>query len=149
MSSIAFSTAFAPALVATPQPEPVPELRECRRRALVVDDNPDITELLAVVLRQSGYEVSAANSASNALADALTKKYDVVIADIGMPGMTGYELARALRSVPEYGATLMVAMTGYTMYDDRERALEAGFDAHLSKPVDIMSLRQVISRAVH
>jgi CheY-like chemotaxis protein len=141
--------AVAPALAETPQPEYALNPRTAQRHALVVDDNPDITSMLAAVLRHAGYEVSTAHSAMEALEAALAKHFDVVVSDIGMPGMNGYELARALRSVPEYGAIPMVAVTGFAMYDDRDRAFEAGFDAHLSKPIAPWDLTQAISGIRH
>jgi CheY-like chemotaxis protein len=101
--------------------------------------------MLAAVLRHAGYDASVAHSAAEALAAALTHHFDLVISDIGMPGMNGYELARALRATPEYGSVPMVAVTGFAMYDDRDRAIEAGFNDHLSKPIDPVSL----TRAVH
>jgi CheY-like chemotaxis protein len=132
-----------------PEPEPAFELRTVRRHALVVDDNPDITAMLSAVLKHAGYDVSAAHSAPDALAAALASHFDIVISDIGMPGMNGYELAQALRAVPEYGSTPMVAVTGFAMYDDRDRAMEAGFDTHLSKPIDPVDLTQAISGMWH
>ena len=91
------SARAAAAFAETPQAEPAFELHVVNRHALVVDDNSDIADMLAAVLRHSGYDVTAAYSASDALAAALTRHYDVVISDIGMPGMSGYELVRALR----------------------------------------------------
>jgi CheY-like chemotaxis protein len=145
----ASAAAVAPAWIETPQPEPAFELRTSRRHALVVDDNPDITDMLAEVLRRVGYNVSTAHSALRALEAAHAKQFDVVISDIGMPGMDGYELARELRMLPEYGTTWMVAVTGFAMYDDRDRALEAGFDAHLSKPIDPTGLTRAICGVRH
>jgi CheY-like chemotaxis protein len=149
MSSTAAAAALAPVFVETPHSELATRLRAVRRQALVVDDNPDITHMLAAVLRHANYEVSTACSASVALAAALAKHFDVVISDIGMPEMSGYELVRALRSIPGYGTTLMVSMTGFDMYDDRDQSLDAGFNAHLSKPVDQVTLMRVISPEVH
>jgi CheY-like chemotaxis protein len=141
--------AVAPVLAETPQPEYALNPRTVRRHALVVDDSPDIAAMLAAVLRHAGYEVSTAHSAQDALEAALAKHFDAVVSDIGMPGMNGYELARALRAVPEYGATPMVAVTGFAMYDDRDRALEAGFDAHLSKPINPWDLTRAINGIRH
>lgn len=141
--------AVAPAFVSTPRAEPEFRLHECKGRALVVDDNPDIADMLAAVLRHAGYTVSTANTAPDALTTALSKHFDVVVSDIGMPGMTGHELARALRAVPEYRATPMIAVTGYDMYDDRERSAEAGFSAHLRKPIDPHALTQAIHGIRH
>ncbi len=141
--------AAAPAFVGEKQAEPDFEKRTSRRQVLVVDDNPDITELLAAVLRLSGYDVSTALSAAEALRATHEKRFDVVVSDIGMPEMNGYELARALRARPEYGSARMVAVTGFAMYDDRDRALEAGFDAHLSKPVAPADLTRAVMGVVH
>lgn len=141
--------AVAPARSGATQVEPEYKLQECRGLALVVDDNSDIAEMLAAVLRHSGYTVSTADSGTGALSAALSKQFDVVVSDIGMPGMNGYELAQALRSFPQYRSTRMIAVTGFAMYDDRDRALEAGFDAHLSKPIDPAALTQAIRRISH
>lgn len=126
------------------QAEPALELRKSRLHALVVDDSPDIAQMLAALLRLSGYDVSVASSAPEALEAASEKRFDVVVSDIGMPGMNGYELARALRARPEYAAVPMVAVTGFAMYDDRDRAVEAGFNAHLSKPIDPSELTRAV-----
>ena len=133
----------------TPQHEPTFMLHECRGEALVVDDNPDITNMLKAVLRLSGYNVSTAYNGSDALTTALAKHFDVIISDIGMPGMDGYELAQVLRALPQYRSVPMVAMTGFDMYDDRDRALEAGFNTHLRKPVDMLELKQAINLTSH
>jgi CheY-like chemotaxis protein len=119
-------------------------LQTSRGRALVVDDSPDIAEMLAAVLRHAGYDVSTAYSAQDALALAFASHFDLVVSDIGMPGMNGYELARALRAAPEYGSVPMVAVTGFAMYGDRDLALEAGFNDHLSKPIDPVSLTRAV-----
>jgi two-component system CheB/CheR fusion protein len=141
--------AVAPALAETPQLEPEFKAQEYLGTALVVDDNPDITDLLAAVLRHVGYTVSSAHSAPDALTKAVARHFDVVVSDIGMPGMTGHELARALRAMPEYRAIPMVAVTGFDMYDDRERSAEAGFSAHLSKPIDPLALTQAVRGIRH
>jgi CheY-like chemotaxis protein len=141
--------AFALALETYPQHDAAFNLKVATKRALVVDDSPDIADMLAVVLRHAGYEATAAYSASDALARALSEHFDVIVSDIGMAGMTGYELARALRNIPEYSAIPMVAVTGYAMYDDRERAIEAGFNTHLSKPIDPLALTQALSGIGH
>src|SRR5215212_8516837 len=141
--------AVAPAFVQTPQAEPEFRLQECKGLALVVDDNPDITDMLAAVLRHAGYTVSTAHSAPDALTMAVARHFDVIVSDIGMPGMTGHELARALRAMPEYHSIPMVAVTGFDMYDDRERSAEAGFSAHLSKPIDPLALTRAIRGISH
>jgi CheY-like chemotaxis protein len=141
--------AVAPAFIPTHQAEPDFKVQECLGTALVVDDNPDITDLLAAVLRHAGYTVTSAHSAPGALTLALSRHFDVIVSDIGMPGMTGHELARALRAMPEYRAIPMVAVTGFDMYDDRERSAEAGFSAHLSKPIDPLALTRAVRGIRH
>lgn len=137
--------AVVPALVETPQAEPAFEPSTSRLHALVVDDSPDITEMLAAVLRLAGYDVSTAYSAADALTIAREKRFDVVVSDIGMPEMDGYEMAQVLRTLPEYTAVPMIAVTGFAMYDDRDRALEAGFNTHLSKPINPSELMRTVT----
>jgi CheY-like chemotaxis protein len=119
-------------------------LGSAKRRALVVDDAPDVTEMLAMVLRYADYDVVAVFSAPDALEMARAEQFDVVVSDIGMPGMNGYELAEALRGLPEYAAVPLIAVTGFAMYDDRERALASGFDAFLTKPLNPTDLVALI-----
>ncbi len=112
--------------------------------ALVVDDVPDITMLLAIMLRRVGYDVTTAHSATDALDQARSQLFDLVVSDIGMPVMDGYALASALRAMPDYQSVPIVAVTGFDQYDDRERALSAGFNAHLKKPIDQGKLMELI-----
>jgi len=119
---------------------------ERKRHALVVDDVADVRDMLSVLLTHSGYEVVTADSADSAIASALHHHFDVIISDIGMPGMNGYDLAKALRKLPEYETVPMVAVTGFAMFDDRERSLDAGFDAHLTKPIEPRALLDLIGR---
>lgn len=142
-------TATAPAFIPARQAEPDFEVQECLGTALVVDDNPDITDMLAAVLRHAGYTVSSAHSAPDALTLALSRHFDVIVSDIGMPGMTGHELVRALRAMPEYRSIPMVAVTGFDMYDHEESSTEAGFSAHLRKPIDPLVLTQAIRGISH
>ncbi|HEV2761664.1 MAG TPA: response regulator [Pyrinomonadaceae bacterium] len=117
-----------------------------KRRALVVDDAPDVTELLAMVLRYAGYDVVAVFSAPDALETARAEQFDVIVSDIGMPGMNGYELAAALRGLPEYASVPLIAVTGFAMYDDRDRALASGFNAFLTKPINPSDLVELVGR---
>jgi CheY-like chemotaxis protein len=118
---------------------------ECLR-VLVVDDAPDVTEMIATLIRFAGYEVTTALSATEAFDAARGDHYDAVVSDIGMPGMNGYQLAEALRALPEYARTPLVAVTGFTMYDDRERARLSGFDDFLSKPINPSDLLDILKR---
>jgi CheY-like chemotaxis protein len=116
-----------------------------RQSVLVVDDVPDVTEMIALFLKHAGYEVATADSAIKALQLAAEKAFDLIISDIGMPDMNGYELAQSLRGRAEYQGTPMIAVTGYTEYDDRGRAQRAGFSAHLTKPIDPADLLNLMN----
>ena len=119
---------------------------EKKRRALVVDDVADVTEMLAVLLTHAGYEVVTAGSAAAAIDSARRDQFDVIISDIGMPYMNGYELARELRNLPNYQTVPMVALTGFSKFDDRQRSLDAGFNAHLTKPIEPRELLDLIEQ---
>jgi CheY-like chemotaxis protein len=119
---------------------------EINRWALVVDDVSDVTEMLSVLMTHAGYDVSTAASAQEAIVLAREHHFDVVISDIGMPEMNGYELARALRSLPGYETVPMVAVTGYSMFDDRNRSLTAGFIEHVTKPIDPRAFLELIEQ---
>ena len=115
-----------------------------RRTALVVDDVGDVTEMLAVVLTHAGYSVTTAASAPAGLKGVREGQFDVIISDIGMPEMNGYQLAREVRKLPGYQSVPMVAVTGYSMFDDKERSTNAGFNAHMTKPIDPRALLDLI-----
>jgi PAS domain S-box-containing protein len=119
---------------------------ETSRRLLVVDDNVDGADSLAVVLRMWGHEVRIAHSGPQAV--ELVKSYqpDIVLLDIGLPGMSGYEVARKIRGLQVLDKPLLVAITGYGQNEDRRRSLEAGFDRHLIKPVEPGDLRQILAQ---
>jgi CheY-like chemotaxis protein len=119
---------------------------EAHRWALVVDDVSDVTEMLSVLMTHAGYDVTTAASATDAIALAREHHFDVIISDIGMPEMNGYELAKALRSLPGYETVPMVAVTGYSMFDDRNRSLTAGFNEHVTKPIDPRAFLELIEQ---
>jgi len=116
------------------------------RSALVVDDVSDVTEMLSVLLTHAGYDVVSASSARAALEAVHRQHFDVIISDIGMPEMNGYQLAREIRQLPDYATVPMVAVTGYSMFDDKQRSLSAGFSAHLTKPIDPKVLLDLIEQ---
>ena len=103
---------------------------------LVVDDNVDGALMLARLLRGWGHQVAVAHDGDTAIELARDQPFDVVLLDIGLPGMDGYEVAQALRGQAGLDQTLLVALTGYGQDEDRRRSAEAGFDHHLVKPVD-------------
>lgn len=114
------------------------------RTVLVVDDVADVTEMIALFLKHAGYNVTTANSAGAALQLVADRDFDLVISDIGMPEMNGYELAESLRSRSNYRTVPLIAVTGYTEYDDRGRSLKSGFNAHLTKPINPSQLLDLI-----
>ena len=121
------------------------DLRQARSlRILVADDNDDGREMLGYLLTAEGHTVELAVDGPSAIETAGSFHPDVAILDIGMPGMNGYDVARALRTrFPEHGATL-VALTGWGQEDDRQRARDAGFDHHLVKPADLDVLQHLL-----
>ena len=115
------------------------------RRILVVDDNLDSAETLAQLLQLSGHQARTAHNGPGALAAAGAFRPEVVLLDIGLPGMDGYEVARRLRAGPGGEKMLLVAQTGYGQEEDRCRSRQAGFDAHLVKPVDPGALQALLA----
>jgi signal transduction histidine kinase len=105
-------------------------------RVLVVEDNRDSAESLRVLLELFGYDVTVAYTGPDGVEAAKRSHPDVVVCDIGLPGMDGFAVAEKLRQSPETAETRLIAVTGYGREEDRRRALEAGFDEHLVKPVD-------------
>ncbi|MFM0627892.1 chemotaxis protein CheB [Paraburkholderia xenovorans] len=115
------------------------------QRILVVDDNADAGESTATLLALDGHEVKVARDGPSALLLAVDFRPDVVLLDIGLPGMDGYEVARRLRVIPGFADTLLVALSGYGGEEHRHRAEQAGFDQHLVKPADIDRLNALIA----
>jgi PAS domain S-box-containing protein len=107
-----------------------------RRRVLVVEDNADAREGLRLLLTYAGHEVETSEDASSGLDKLKSFRPEVALIDIGLPGVDGYALARMARQTPEANATYLVALTGYGQAEDRQKALDAGFDTHMTKPVD-------------
>jgi CheY-like chemotaxis protein len=115
------------------------------RRVLVVEDDHDSAQSLAMLLKLWGHRVEVALDGPRALDSARSFEPEIVLLDIGIPGMDGYEVAERLRS--EHGADFkLVALTGYGREDDRKRARDAGFDWHLTKPLEPPRLREMLAR---
>jgi signal transduction histidine kinase/DNA-binding response OmpR family regulator len=128
-----------------PAAEPQVPLLGPRRRVLVVDDNQDAAESLALLLRLAGHDVHVCHDGPAAVAAAVELVPEVVLLDIGLPGMDGFEVARRLRAHPALARTLLVAVTGYGQSQDLDRSREVGFDHHLVKPVDPDTLVEVFA----
>ncbi len=120
-----------------------------QRRVLVVDDNEDAADMLAFALTASGYATRTAHDGPDALRLAQEFHPEVAVLDIGLPVMDGYELAGRLKSNPELADLHMIALSGYGQPEDVRRALAAGFDEHLVKPVDVNRLQATVSRLLH
>ena len=118
-----------------------------RRRVLVVDDNVDAAEALGELLRDYGHEVGTAHDGAQALDHARLHRPDVVLLDISMPEMDGYEVAKRMRGELALSDALLVALTGYGEDRHRRRAREAGFDQHVTKPVDAARLQEILKIA--
>lgn len=119
-----------------------------RHRILVVDDNEDSADSLAMLLEITGHEVRTANDGLRAIEEAQDFVPDVILLDIGLPGLSGLDVARRLREMPFLRSALIIAQTGYGQDEDRRRSLEAGFDHHLTKPLDLAELKKVLEERV-
>ena len=115
-------------------------------RVLLIEDSEDNLFLMKAELEWLGYSVLVAAEAKSGMELAIREKPDLLISDISMPVVDGYELIKSLRLVPEFGATPAIALTGFGQERDIERALAAGYDAHLSKPADSSVLNDLIKR---
>ena len=118
-----------------------------RRRVLIVEDNDDAREMLRDLLRRLGHEVYETVDGIGGVEKALELRPDLTLVDVGLPGIDGYAVARRLRDDPTGRRLRLVALTGYGLPEDRERALAAGFDAHVVKPVDLEKLRTILAEA--
>jgi PAS domain S-box-containing protein len=115
------------------------------RRVLVVDDNVDAAESIAMLLQLWGHDVRLAHNGPEALKAAEQYQPDIIVLDIGLPGISGYEVARQLRQQPRFRETRLIAMTGYGQEEDFRRSMDAGFDQHVTKPVDPDDLQRLLS----
>jgi CheY-like chemotaxis protein len=132
-----------------PMAQPRQRTEKRARRVLLVDDNADIVESLAMLLRLEGHAVRGAGSGPEALAVARDFRPEVLLLDIGMPRMNGYELALRLRQEPGLEGATLIAVTGWGTLADQEKAMAAGFDFHLTKPVDPGCLLPMLDRSAH
>jgi CheY-like chemotaxis protein/two-component sensor histidine kinase len=119
-----------------------------RRRILVVEDNVDSARTLGMLLEIMGHEVRVAHDGESALEAAPGFAPQVVLCDIGLPGMDGYEVARRLRALPGLRGAVLVAQTGWGQEEDRRRAASAGYDHHLVKPIDPDALNELLAQGV-
>jgi CheY-like chemotaxis protein len=135
----------APGLSSESHDSPEEFSRALRRSILVVDDNVDSAESLARLLRLQGHAVRVAFDGHSALEEARNSRPEIVILDLGLPGISGFEVARRLRDDNCGEEPLLVAVSGYGREEDLRRSREAGFNHHFTKPVDFSALLQVLS----
>jgi CheY-like chemotaxis protein len=117
---------------------------ELKRRILVVDDNVDAAQSMSMLLEMSGHAVAYAYDGASALKVALDFAPEVVLLDIGLPGMDGFEVARRMRADPHTAGCTLIALTGYGRSEDRQRSASSGFNHHLVKPVDPNALEALL-----
>jgi PAS domain S-box-containing protein len=118
-------------------------------RVLVVEDHPDSADMMAFLIEAHGHQVFKARDGASALATALAVRPNVVFCDIGLPGMNGYELAAEMRKQSQLGDMRLIAVSGYGREEDRQRAEAAGFDAHLTKPIEPQVLHSLLQLGVN
>ena len=128
-------------------PSGEPSIPGRRVKVLIVDDNVDAAQAMCIILNTAGHEATVEHCPKEALDAALKERPDVCLLDIGLPGISGNDLARQLRARPETAGTLLIAVTGYGQSADRERARAAGFDHYMTKPVDISRLLALLGSA--
>ena len=119
---------------------------DVRRRILIVEDNADAREALRAVLEQDGHEIFEAGSGPDGVASALANRPEVALIDLGLPVFDGYEVARRIRAASQANGIVLIAVSGYGLPEDQRKAEQAGFDAHLVKPVDLDLLTELLER---
>ena len=114
---------------------------------LIIEDNRDAAETIRMLLQHDGHSVEMAFTAQDGLDQAAVQRPDVILCDIGLPVMDGYQVIRRIREEPSISATYVIALTGYGREEDQRQALDAGFDLHMTKPIDRAALAAALSRA--
>ena len=135
----------APTTTLSPFPPKAEETKGPSLRILVVDDNVDAAHTLSLLLKATGHQVQAVHDGPTALAVARQYRPNLILLDIGLPGMNGFEVAKKVRQELELGKVVLVAMTGYGQESDKLRSHEAGFDHHLVKPADFTEVKQILA----
>ena len=139
-----------PAVLIPPEHEPAVYGTEpaegYRVRLIVVEDNPDAAESLAMLLRMLGHSVTVVHDGAAAIELAWVEVPDLMLIDIGLPGMSGYEVASRIRQNADLKQVALVALTGYARDEDRQNAWAAGFHHHLVKPLDVATLQEIVTR---
>jgi len=130
---------------APPEPPASRKDASAARTVLIIEDNVDAAETLREILLAWGHSVELAFDGRMGLDMARTLRPDVILCDIGLPRMDGYEVARAIRADPALSSAYLVAVTGYATSEDRGRAAAAGFDRHIAKPASIAAIEEALA----
>ena len=142
-------TVYLPALAESPKSQPAPGTVANQptggQKILVIDDNRDAATTLAMLLKLKGYQSHARYGGQEGIAAAETLRPDMILLDIGMPGLNGYDTCRLIREQPWGRSMVVIALTGYGQEEDKRLSREAGFDSHLVKPVDLAALLQLLA----
>ena len=142
-SSFSISLPLSEARAELPALPPTPSAR-IRHRVVIIDDNSDAATTLSMLIEELGGSTRTANDAFSGLLAVQEFRPDIVFLDVGMPGMNGYEVCRRIRRTASQRPMLIVAVTGWGQEQDKQRALDAGFDYHLTKPVDPAALTDLL-----
>lgn len=138
---------FDDAIIEKPRETVSQEVSKCTHSVLIIDDNADIAEILSELLKSIGYTVEVAYNGSEGIVKAREFKPEILLCDIGLPGMNGYDVAKAFRSENGLKEIFLIALTGYALPEDIQKAFDAGFDRHLAKPVQLETLEQTLAQA--
>jgi CheY-like chemotaxis protein len=144
---VTLPAAVQPAAKPSPQAPKMPVKANHARRVLVVEDQPALSRVTVALLQKLGHDVRSAADGREALLAVREYNPDIVLLDIGLPGMDGYEVARCLRIEMGDDAPMLVAMTGYSEHEVNRHARKAAFDHHLVKPADIGTLRELLTQS--
>ncbi len=143
---VSFPSGEKKEIVAPPAPAASPDSRPRGNRVLVVDDNVDLSRAFTTLLTRFGYEACGVHDGESAIEAARSLRPDIVLLDLGLPGMDGYEVARRLRHEEGFQDTTIIAMTGYGQEDGGQQSREGGFNHHLIKPVQIENLVALLEK---
>jgi two-component system CheB/CheR fusion protein len=130
-----------------PEPTPTDDTPQRGVRVLVVEDNLDAAESLGMLIEALGHRAVIVRDGQRAFEAARDARFEMILMDIGLPGMDGYRVARRMRSEADLQSAMLVALTGYGRDEDRRRAIDSGFDVHLVKPVHPNALKHLLARA--
>jgi signal transduction histidine kinase/ActR/RegA family two-component response regulator len=146
-SEFSIQIPYAESIIEKQQEAVSPVISVYTHSVLIIDDNADIAEILSELLKSIGYTVEVAYNGSEGIVKAREFRPEILLCDIGLPGMNGYDVAKAFRSDQGLKDVFLIALTGYALPEDIQKAFNAGFDRHLAKPVQLEILEQTLAQA--